>query len=1142
MRRPFLQSAFSASAILPFLALLWAIAFCPAISAAEDAKPPVILRLSGIPAHSIAMAEVDLTEFLAGAAFDPGTIRAVAAEDGADVPCQFVPAADFDPARRAAGFILAQLPKGRTSAELELRFDGAVPAAEPPFDGTARTATAVFSHDAAKQGGFPWQIRVDATGKTLSCDWHDRIYQRTPPWGGFNLIYDRDATVTRISEGPIATAVRVSAGYVRSNGSAPESRPGATYTWIYFHGLPLVYVDAAMRQPVAFDWNECHFLEFSFPKGAFDRYVGADPTTEKPLVGNVKVHHFGRYAGVLTGNTLVGMTAAGEAMVYDNKQEGESYIQAAGDRTWQGWSGKTSSRSAWLSIGESKTPGATLAEAEATLPDRVSAVATTARVAAAVAEAASRFEAADPETRRRTWPAGILAAGLERAGRLSEAETLAGGGLPDGWTAVTAGRTGMMLERTENGIRLVDLVDADSGVAFLGKDAPPLFTLKLRKTIDGGAEAILSADSGWGDCSVTKATGGDRVTAVWKRPKAAAVDGLNENFTVSMSAKLLPEEGTIEWDEIHVSGVEPDWSVWEVSMPQASFAEPSADAVFFHPKVSGIATPQMWRKAVAYKDTYPGATVPMPFWAAYDEKQGTGLYMGVHDPHASIKDFELSTDTKARTVRVKVTHPAENAGRGGNDYRGPGAVVWRTFSGDWFDACLIYRDWVRAHAGWYPKLSEKEGRADTPLWMRELPMWILGGGTDYEKTRADLKKVQKAYGVPLGIHWYRWHQIPFDNDYPHYFPTAEGFADAVAKVQEDDIYVMPYINGRLWDMQDRGTEDFQFTKVALPAATKAPDGKPNVEMYGSKNPDGSRVRLAVMCPATQLWQEKVGTIVDRLFSEVGVASVYIDQIAACRAKCCYDPAHGHPVGGGRWWTAGYWQMMDQIRAKMPKDRMVTSECNAEPFVRHFDGYLTWHWQNQDQVPAFAAVYGGAIQIFGRAYHGGQKSAGEYALACRMKAAEQLCFGEQIGWFGANQALDEELLPFFHRVVALRWHFRRFFYAGEMARPPRLSGDIPRVTADWRWGGGRVITSPAVLGGAWRIPSEKKAVLFLTNVAEKPVTVTVDFHASDYGIPGETIRIVPYDGTAAPGSPFESSNHVRQTWVLPAKSAIAWEIK
>jgi hypothetical protein len=99
--------------------------------------------------------------------------------------------------------------------------------------------------------------------------------------------------------------------------------------------------------------------------------------------------------------------------------------------------------------------------------------------------------------------------------------------------------------------------------------------------------------------------------------------------------------------------------------------------------------------------------------------------------------------------------------------------------------------------------------------MRELCVWAVGGGAPKECVPI-VKEFAKFMGVPVGFHWYNWHQIPFDNDYPHYFPTKEGFAEGVRELQQSGVFVMPYINGRLWDTRDKGTEDWQFSKVALP--------------------------------------------------------------------------------------------------------------------------------------------------------------------------------------------------------------------------------------------------------------------------------------------------------------------------------------
>ena len=117
--------------------------------------------------------------------------------------------------------------------------------------------------------------------------------------------------------------------------------------------------------------------------------------------------------------------------------------------------------------------------------------------------------------------------------------------------------------------------------------------------------------------------------------------------------------------------------------------------------------------------------------------------------------------------------------------------------------------------------------------------------------------------------------------------------------------------------------------AALPAAATVSNGSP--------------VRFAVMCPATQFWQDRVYDITMQLYRKYGVRGVYIDQIAAASARLCFDPSHGHPLGGGHWWADGYRRMLDRVRRDMPQGAFLTTECNAEAFIPQFDAYLTWHW-------------------------------------------------------------------------------------------------------------------------------------------------------------------------------------------------------
>jgi hypothetical protein len=217
--------------------------------------------------------------------------------------------------------------------------------------------------------------------------------------------------------------------------------------------------------------------------------------------------------------------------------------------------------------------------------------------------------------------------------------------------------------------------------------------------------------------------------------------------------------------------------------------------------------------------------------------------------------------------------------------------------------------------------------------------------------------------------------------------------------------------------------------------------------------------------------------------------------------------------------------------------VLTTECNAEPYAHVFDGYLTWHWQYDGQVPAFPAVYGGAIQMFGRAYRGGPTK----DLALRMKAGQQLVFGEQIGWISPGVADEPEGFTFLRQAVGLRWRFRRYFHAGRMARPPKLEGDIPRVTADWQWHGEWPVTTDALMAGAWELPGEGRLLLLAVNVSDEPVRATLDFDAASYGLAGSSLEATRFTADG-PAETFPLPPRSRREISLPARTARAWEVR
>ncbi|WCJ60633.1 DUF6259 domain-containing protein [Fontisphaera persica] len=995
----------------------------------------------------------------------------------------------------------------------------------PPATGHIQTRWYSIVHDAAKMGGLPVSLTFTDSGwQVPGLHWNDRLHHQQ--FGGFAVRYDPHPQIQCLSTGPVCTVVRIRARYTSPNGRCPESKPEVVYDWFYFHHEPLVLVQGRGRQMSPQLWHEVHFLEMAFATNAFTHWAGGNPPREGTFTAADQSHSFSRWAEVRCEPHAVGLLAAGSVMVYDGRSYGP-YVHAHADAAWQSWSSSSWERSAWLYLCNSNNLQESRQRLAESTPGRAGVHLGVEPLRQRMAEQSERLQKARGAQRARAgWQLACLRL-LEQQGRYAEA--LAGSELelPQDWMVVPAGDLRLIFQRHTNGLALLTLADTATGALLVQPNSLPLFEITLRK---GTQEIQLRPDAGWGQVTWETARTGNLHHIQWRQ---AGIPGL-EKFVVHLRIRAQPTRHRLTL-ELEAAGQAEPWSLWTVRFPQLTVEGAGKGTQLLLPYGAGVLKELADPPFSPLHGDYPGGWVSMQMAACYDTQDGAGLYMGFHDPVGSTKRFHAEPRAgNAQAAALSWEIPVPNMGQPANRFQSPGPVVWQLFRGDWFDAALIYRQWVHQEARWFPPMGA-EGRTDTPLWMRELCAWGMTGGPP-DKCVPEMLAFRAALGLPVGFHWYNWHQIPFDNDYPHYFPAKDGFVAGVRQLQEAGVAVMPYINGRLWDTHDKGINDWQFSTVALPAAAKMQSGEPYLETYGSRETNGQPVRLAVMCPTTKLWQEKVGNLVQKLFGECGVQAVYIDQVAAAAPVLCFDPAHGHPLGGGGWWNElGYWPMLNHLHAAKLPHQILTTECNAEPFLRWFDGYLTWHWQYEGQVPLFPAVYGGAIQMFGRAYRGGPSK----DLALRMKAAQQLCWGEQLGWLEPTLAREPQNFAFFTNAVWLRWHLRRYFYAGQMARPPQLVGDIPTVTADWQWSGVWPVSTPALMAGAWHLPAENKLVLLFANVSDSPVPATIQYDLRAAGLTGR--RLFRRQWTAQGCTDFESATPtVKATEVFPPGQLWAWE--
>jgi len=530
---------------------------------------------------------------------------------------------------------------------------------------------------------------------------------------------------------------------------------------------------------------------------------------------------------------------------------------------------------------------------------------------------------------------------------------------------------------------------------------------------------------------------------------------------------------------------------------------------------------------MGYSGTYPSCVAAMQFVAFYEGD--SGLYIGMHDAQGNHKSMSVKASESGEEFAC-VNWPAIAEIAGGT-YEVPFEAVVGVFRGGYYEAAQIYREFTfKAPWGMGGPVSKRA----IPQWLKDTDLWLMPDAEPVKNIEPCVK-AKDFFGVPISLHWYNWHQIPFDTLYPDYFPARRGFAGGTMRLQEAGFHVMPYINGRLADPNSR----FWTKEDGEKAACKQEDGKVYTEVYGSKVP------LNVMCPFTDGWQRKVGELVDRLVNEYKVDGVYIDQIGAAAPNRCFDPSHGHPLGGGRMWVDGYRKMLDDIRKKLPAGAMLTTEEDGECWIDQLDALLLVNTSTAGPkpIPLFPAVYSGRALTFGFQYIKGDDIS--KSLPFRAKMARGFCWGTQLGWVSVGAIMAPEAAPeaeFLRNLARARRFAHQFAVTGRFLGMTDVTGDNPLMIceASGSFGGTYKIDTPSVIASAW-IAEDKTLGLLVANMSDQARQVDVKAPLSEAAIKTSAGFRVATFGSEGKLSETDGSAAAQRVSV-PARGAVVLVLK
>jgi hypothetical protein len=693
---------------------------------------------------------------------------------------------------------------------------------------------------------------------------------------------------------------------------------------------------------------------------------------------------------------------------------------------------------------------------------------------------------------------------------------------------------------------LVDMTDVATGQHLLRGPGGDLWRIELFE----GGKVITPANAR--SFKATHYSGRRGVHLAWSDFGLAEAPSMRVVVSITMSDEQQPmSDWRIALDSTGTVKVE------QVRFPRIEGIARQPDEELIAPRWMGALArnPQSVLTDTAGKPRrlqfdYPGAA-SLQLIALY-ARNGAGFYAATDDTLAFRKSFAVWSAADS-SRGYELLQPLENPQIAHGHWSTGYDAVIGTFQGDWYDAAEHYRAWGTQQR-WARESRLKRGVV--PPWLLQTGMWVWNRGAS-PKVLPPARALQDALGLPVSVFWHWWHNGPYDTSFPDYLPPREGadaFTRAVADADAAGLHAMVYMNQRLWC-----THMPSWGPRAAAAAVKERDGRIREEVYNIFDPKP----CATMDVTQPYWRDTYAGIADTVLDDYGVHGIYMDQ--AVLSLICWDPTHGHPLGGGNYWIHGFNALAHQIRtnAKPGRPVLLAGEGAGEPWLPELDLMLTLQVSQErysapnsgwEPIPLFQAVYHAYGVTYGSysslvlppyddLWPKATTPADTLALfdlrfrrQFDLEQARSFVWGLQptIANFRVSQLTDRPTeTAYMMNLARLRARVPEFLLRGTFMRPPTLrvpdaTLDLSRVSIYAARAGGPTMSQasyPGAIAGAWRAANGDIAIA-VASILDEPVTVSFDFDPAAYGLAGT--------GSIAQLEDSQTRSFGRWTGPLPVK--------
>lgn len=597
--------------------------------------------------------------------------------------------------------------------------------------------------------------------------------------------------------------------------------------------------------------------------------------------------------------------------------------------------------------------------------------------------------------------------------------------------------------------------------------------------------------------------------------------------------------------------------------------------------------------AAPFKDqTFQGyytCEYEMQFQALYNQQTAAGTYMATQQSVPNLSHVQtICSPTEIKWITshfpANITFAQDAPGDDAEDYNMSYDVVVGPFSGDWYDACQIYRQWA-IQQSWCSK-GPLSTRQDIPQWYKEAPLYFYtmlndsGEGThsmeeNLKIAANDFREWLAWAGMKLPMNLYAWEEptqgmsvrdMPFhparstqmsksgrwsgmtghnfyDGNYPG-IPSMKIVSSELASLRKEGGMVSPYVALELFNPGP--SENAPYAAEAKPHAIR--------DLFGAIQTWGGEEAWQ-MCSASSWWNNRLVETCTLLMKNENAGGIYLDVM---RGSClpCYWTPHGHTAAGGSSMTT---TRHDQIRAirdavkAIDPEAIITGENPSENVIDVIDGMLIYHlWP--DNLPVMATVYQDYIKRYGLEVSSGLGYRNRFAPnwdenAFFIECASMFTEGAQIGRLrlkprDANLSVSnpahKEMVDFLGKVVAYYKldASKPYLSVGQLMRPLAFKTPSPMPMIPYKPGG----QFPAIMAGVFRIDDGSLGV-FIVNASNQETAFEAELDPVRYSMAAGTVvsvQNISFDGTTKDVS-TKAEGRVAMKATLPAHGITMFKI-